>query len=84
MCRKPFKKRRCLIPADAFYEWPKERKPLEDRDETGQLPLDLLRPDEAESMEMHESNPKVGNVRNNSPELLRNTERAAESGELPL
>ena len=26
-CREPFKKRRCLIPASAFYEWPKEGKP---------------------------------------------------------
>ena len=25
--REPFKKRRCLIPASAFYEWPKEGKP---------------------------------------------------------
>lgn len=25
--RGPFKKRRCLIPASAFYEWPKEGKP---------------------------------------------------------
>jgi len=25
--REPMKKRRCLIPVDAFYEWPKEGKP---------------------------------------------------------
>ena len=25
--REPFKKRRCLVPADAFLEWPKEGKP---------------------------------------------------------
>lgn len=25
--REPFKKRRCLIPASAFYEWPKDGKP---------------------------------------------------------
>ena len=25
--REPFKKRRCLIPASSFYEWPKEGKP---------------------------------------------------------
>lgn len=24
--REPFNKRRCLIPASAFYEWPKEGK----------------------------------------------------------
>ena len=24
--REPFRKRRCLVPADAFYEWPKEGK----------------------------------------------------------
>jgi putative SOS response-associated peptidase YedK len=27
MWREPVKKRRCLIPADAFYEWPQEGKP---------------------------------------------------------
>jgi putative SOS response-associated peptidase YedK len=25
--REPFKKRRCLIPASFFFEWPKEGKP---------------------------------------------------------
>jgi putative SOS response-associated peptidase YedK len=25
--REPMKKRRCLIPVNAFYEWPKEGKP---------------------------------------------------------
>ena len=25
--REPFKRRRCLIPADGFYEWPKDGKP---------------------------------------------------------
>ena len=25
--REPFKRRRCLVPASAFYEWPKEGKP---------------------------------------------------------
>ena len=34
------------------------------------LPLDLLRPCESETMEMHEANPKVNNVRNNGPELV--------------
>ena len=25
--REPFKKRRCIVPVSAFYEWPKEGKP---------------------------------------------------------
>lgn len=146
--REPMKKRRCLIPASAFYEWPKEGKPSKqpfafemldgglfafaglwdawkdssghwlqsfaivttdanelmsrihprmpvilqprdydrwlDREATDQLPLDLLRPFDSEAMEMYAANPKVGNVRNNGPELLRMAIGAAESGELPL
>ena len=146
--REPMKKRRCLIPVNAFYEWPKEGKPPKqpyafelssgnlfafagiwdawkdgeghwlqsyaivtteanelmarihsrmpvilhsrdydrwlDREETAQLPLDLLRPFESEAMEMHEANPKVNNVRNNRPELMRQAAHAAESGQLPL
>jgi putative SOS response-associated peptidase YedK len=146
--REPMKKRRCLIPVNAFYEWPKEGKPpkqpyafelssgnlfafagiwdawkdgeghwlqsfaivtteanelmsrihprmpviLHSRDydrwldgeETEQLPLDLLRPFESSAMVMHEANPKVNNVRNNGPELMRQAEQAAESGQLPL
>jgi len=35
-------------------------------------------------MEMHEANPKVNNVRNNGPELMRQAAHAAESGQLPL
>lgn len=144
--REPMKKRRCLIPVNAFYEWPKEGKPPKqpyafelssgnlfafagiwdawkdgeghwlqsyaivttvanelmsrihprmpvilhsrdydrwlDRGETEQLPLDLLRPFESDAMEMHEANPKVNNVRNNGPELMRQAEHAAESGQL--
>ena len=132
--REPVKKRRCLIPASAFYEWPKDAKPPKqsytfemqngsmfafagvwdawkdgqghwlqsfaivttaanelmapihprmpvilhardydrwlNRGETVQLPLDLLRPYEADEMEMHKANPLVGNVRNNGPEML--------------
>ena len=132
--RLPVKKRRCLVPASAFYEWPKDsREPKQpytfemqngsmfafaglwdawkdahghwlqsftivttvanelmsrihprmpvilhardydrwlDRGETQQLPLDLLRPYEAEDMEMYEANPLVGNVWNNGPEML--------------
>ena len=55
-----------------------------DREETERLPLDLLRPYESEVMEVYEVNPKVGNIRNNSPEMMRAAMRAAEDGELPL
>lgn len=55
-----------------------------DREETERLPLDLLRPFESEAMEMYEANPKVGNVRNNGPELMRAALKAAEDGALPL
>ena len=146
--REPFKKRRCLVPVSAFYEWPKEGKPPKqpyafelvngqafafaglwdawrdkdghwlqsfaivtteanemmsrihprmpvilhprdydrwlDRGETERLPLDLLRPYESEEMEMHEANPKVGNFRNNGPELMRAAATATEDGKLPL
>jgi putative SOS response-associated peptidase YedK len=40
------------------------------REVTDQPPLDLLRPYPAEEMEMHEANQAVGNVKNNSAELL--------------
>ncbi len=146
--REPFKKRRCLIPANCFYEWPKEgeapkqpyafelananpfafaglwdawkdkdghwlqsfaivtteanelmarihpRMPVIlhprdydrwlDIDETERLPIDLLRPYESEEMEVYEANPKVNNVRNNGPEMMRRAEAAAMEGELPL
>jgi len=146
--REPMKKRRCIIPASAFYEWPKEGAPPKqpyafevsngnlfafaglwdawkdkdghwlqsfaivtteanelmsrihprmpvilhsrdydrwlDREETERLPLDLLKPFESEGMEMYEANPKVGNVRNNGPEMLKKALAAAESGALPL
>ena len=146
--REPFKKRRCLIPANAFIEWPKEGKAPKqpyvfelanaspfafaglwdawkdkdghwlqsfaivtteanelmarihprmpvilhtrdydrwlDRDETERLPIDLLRPFESEEMEVYEANPKVNNVRNNGPEMMRLAEAAAVEGELPL
>ncbi len=146
--REPFKKRRCIIPVNSFYEWPKEGKPPKqpysfelangnlmgfaglwdawkdaqghwlqsfaivtteanelmasihprmlvilhsrdydrwlDREETELLPLDLLRPYESEAMEVHEANPKIGNIRNNGPEMMRAAARAAEDGELPL
>jgi putative SOS response-associated peptidase YedK len=55
-----------------------------DREETESLPLDLLRPFESGEMEMFEANPKVGNVRNNGPELMRAAAVAAEDGNLPL
>jgi putative SOS response-associated peptidase YedK len=146
--REPFKKRRCLVPASAYYEWRKEGKPPKqpysfelangnlfafaglwdawkdrdghwmqsfaivsteanelmarihprmpvilhprdydrwlDREETERLPLDLLRSYESEEMEMYEANPKVGNVRNNGPEMMRAAVAAAQDGELPL
>ena len=55
-----------------------------DREETERLPLDLLRPFESDEMEVFEANPKVGNVRNSGPELMRAAIKAAEEGELPL
>ena len=55
-----------------------------DREETERLPLDLLRPYESEEMEVFEANQKVGNIRNNGPEMMRAAARAAEDGELPL
>ena len=55
-----------------------------DREETERLPLDLLRPFESEEMAIFKANPKVGNVRNNGPELMRAAAKAAEDGELPL
>ncbi len=146
--REAFKKRRCLIPASFFYEWPKEGKPPKqpyafelgstslfafaglwdawrdkngywlqsfaivtteanelmakihprmpcilhardyerwlDRKETEQLPIDLLRPFESEGMVVHEANQRVGNVRNNGPEMLKAAEKAAMEGTLPL
>ena len=33
---------------------------------------------------MTEANPKVGNVRNNGPELMRAAAAASKAGELPL
>jgi putative SOS response-associated peptidase YedK len=41
-----------------------------DRGTTEQPPVDLLRPYDADEMEMHPANPAVGNVRNNGPEML--------------
>ena len=36
----------------------------------GQFPIDLLRPYPADEMEAHLANPLVGNVKNNSSEML--------------
>jgi len=55
-----------------------------DREERERLPLDLLRPYGSEEMEVYEANPKVGNTRNNGPEMMRAAAKAAEDGELPL
>ena len=41
-----------------------------DRRPNEQLPVDLLRPYAAEEMAMRLCNPKVGNVRNNGPEMM--------------
>lgn len=146
--REPVKKRRCIVPANSFYEWPKDAKtpkqpysfqlssgnllgfagiwdawkdphghwlqsfavvtteanelmaPIHprmpvilhsrdydrwlDRSETEQLPLDLLRPFDSDEMQVHQANPKVNNVRNNGPEMLRMAVTAALHGELPL
>ena len=46
--------------------------------------MDLLRPFESEELEVYEANPKVGNVRNNDPEMLKAAEKAAIDGTLPL
>jgi hypothetical protein len=35
-------------------------------------------------MEVYEANPKVGNVRNNGPEMLKSAEKAAVDGMQPL
>lgn len=141
MWRVPFQRRRCLVPADGFYEWkkldPKTKQPyafamadgepfafaglwdgwkdpeggwlqsfsiittdanelmapvhnrmpviLKPADYTrwltrdpgsthglghGQPPIDLLRPFDSEAMKSAPCNPKVGNVRNNGPEML--------------
>ena len=132
--REAFKRRRCLVPADAFLEWQKidakTKKPfaialksgepygfaglwerwhdkaagaelltfsvitthpnavveplhnrmpviLPERDysrwldvDSSQLPMDLLRPYEADQMTAWEVDKRIGNVRNDSPELL--------------
>jgi len=135
--RVPFKKRRCLVPADGFYEWKKldaspkphkepyaitltngepmafgglwdawkdadgkwlqsfsiitteaneimatihNRMPVIvprrdwaewlDRDDSLPPPVHLLRQYESSAMRVERCNPKVGNVRNNGPEML--------------
>ena len=54
------------------------------RSETERLPLDLLRPFDPDTMEMHAASPRVGNVRNNGEELMRAAVAAAEDGTPPL
>jgi putative SOS response-associated peptidase YedK len=49
-----------------------------DREETKRLPLDLLRPYEADAMEISEANPMVNNVKNNEPEMMEKPPGAAE------
>ncbi len=48
-----------------------------DKEEMERLPLDLLRLYESKEMEIYEANPKVGNIRNNGPEMMRAAARAA-------
>ena len=133
--RTPFRRRRCLIPADGFYEWkaigPKTKQPYAfalrtgtplalaglwdawkepdggwlisyavitteanelmasvhnrmpvilkageydrwlSRHESERPPLDLLRPFDADAMEMHPVDPRVGNVKFNEPGLCQ-------------
>jgi putative SOS response-associated peptidase YedK len=140
--REAFKRRRCLVPADAFYEWqridkktkhpfafalksgepyalaglwdrwqPKEGTPLEtftilttdpnalmepvhnrmpvileprdyprwlDAGDPARPPIDLLRPYPAEKMTAWPVSDRVGNVRNNDPELLESPELSPE------
>jgi putative SOS response-associated peptidase YedK len=140
--REAFKRRRCLVPADAFYEWqridkktkhpfafalksgepyalaglwdrwqPKEGTPLEtftilttdpnalmepvhnrmpvileprdytrwlDAGDPARPPVDLLRPYPAEKMTAWPVSDRVGNVRNNDPELLESPELSPE------
>ncbi len=51
---------------------------------TERLPRDLLRPFDEDAMEMHAANPKVGNVRNDGEELVREAVAKVEDGSLPL
>jgi putative SOS response-associated peptidase YedK len=142
MYREAFKKRRCLIPADAFYEWrridaktkipyafalagnrpyalaglwerwqPQDAEPLEtftilttdpnalvepmhnrmpaiiepadysrwlEPGDPARPPVDLLRPMAAEKMLAWQVGGRVGNVRNNDPELLSPAEAKEE------
>ena len=55
-----------------------------DREEAERSQLDMLRLFESEEMEVHEANPKVGNFRNNGPEMMRAAAKATEDGERPL
>ena len=55
-----------------------------DREETERPPIDLLRPFNAEEMEMREANPKVNNSRNNGPEMLERVLVAEETVQLPM
>jgi putative SOS response-associated peptidase YedK len=141
--REAFKKRRCLVPADAFYEWqklnaktrcpfaialrssepyafaglweswkPKDGEPLEtftiittdpnavteklhdrmpvildpadynrwlDPGDPLRLPTDLLRPYPAEKMHAWPVSERVGNVRNDDPDLIRPAEPEPEN-----
>ena len=71
-------------PADAVILHARDYDRWLDREETERLPFDLLRPFEAEEMEMYKANPKVNKVGNNGAEMLEAAEQAAVDGNLPL
>jgi putative SOS response-associated peptidase YedK len=84
--REAWKQRRCLVPADWFYEWEKldekNKQPFaianKERDyerwlaptDPANLPIDLLRPYPADEMKAWNIGEAVGNTRNNDPSLI--------------
>jgi putative SOS response-associated peptidase YedK len=65
-----------LHPSD-FDRW------LDRNADPARPPLDLLRPFPADEMESFEVSKDVGNVKNNSPELLNSSENKLRSGRVP-
>ena len=68
---------------DARYPPPSRLRPMAGQGTNRTAPVDLLRPLDSDEMEMFETNPKVGNVRNNGPELMRAAVAAAECAGRP-